>query len=98
MSNSLDIDQERRYVGPDSDNVGPDLDPTCLQRLSTDAGKEKVQPVFLTLFILDNWPRGYETFFMLNSTEHASSTAQIPTNEVACFKFLRCCIHHANKC
>ena len=34
MSNSLDIDQDRR-------SVGPDLGPTCLQRLSADAGKEK---------------------------------------------------------
>ena len=48
------------------------------------------------------WPRGYKTFFILNSTEHEISTAQktkIPTNEeVSCFKSLRCCIYHANKC
>ena len=48
------------------------------------------------------WPRGYKAFFMLNSTEHEISTAhktKIPTNkEVSCFKSLRCCIYHANKC
>ena len=47
-------------------------------------------------------PRGYKTFFMLNSTKHNFSTAHkkmIPTNkEVSCFKPLRCCIYHANKC
>ena len=39
---------------------------------------------------------------MPNSTEHENSTTQktrIPTNkEVYCFKPLRCCIYHANKC
>ena len=34
VSNSLDPDQARRFVGPDL--VGPDLDPNCLQRLSAD--------------------------------------------------------------
>ena len=49
-------------------------------------------------------PRGYKTFFMLNSTEHEISIAHktkihVPTNvEVSCFKSLRCCINHANKC
>ena len=45
-------------------------------------------------------PRGYKTFFMLNSTEHKISTAKktkIPTNEeISCFKSLRCCIYLAN--
>ena len=40
-------------------------------------------------------------FFMLNSTEHAISTAhktKIPTNnEVSCFRYLRCFIYHAHK-
>ena len=43
------------------------------------------------------WPRGYKTFFMLNSTEHKISTdhkTKIAT--VSCFKSLRCCIYHAN--
>ena len=52
--------------------------------------------------ICDLWPRGYKTFFMLNSTEHEISTAhktKILTNkEVSCFKSLRCCIYHADKC
>ena len=50
-----------------------------------------------------NWfiriqPRGYKTFYMLNSTEHEiqqSIKAIMLTN---CFKSLRCCIYHANKC
>ena len=46
--------------------------------------------------------RGYKTFFLLNSTEHEFSTdhkTKTPTNEeVSCFKSLRCCIYHANKC
>ena len=45
-------------------------------------------------------PRGYKTFFMLNSIEHEISTAhknQKPTNkEVSCLKSLRCCIYKAN--
>ena len=47
-------------------------------------------------------PRGYKTFFMLNSAEHEISTAhktKIPTNEeIYCIKSLRCCIYHAHKC
>ena len=35
VSNSLDPDQARHYVGPDH-NVGPDLGPNCSQRLSAD--------------------------------------------------------------
>ena len=46
-------------------------------------------------------PRGYKTFFMLNSTEQKLQLlikTKIPTNkEVSCFKSLRC-IYHANKC
>ena len=48
------------------------------------------------------WPRGYKTFFMLNSTEHEISTAHKNKNtnkkEVSCFKSFKCCIYHANKC
>ena len=36
MSNSLDPDQARHFVGPDLENVGPDLGPNFLQRLSAD--------------------------------------------------------------
>ena len=47
-------------------------------------------------------PRGYKTFFMLNSTEHKIQLLikiKIPTNkEVSCFKSLRCCIYHAYNC
>ena len=46
-------------------------------------------------------PGGYQTFFMLNSTEHEISTAhkRIPKSEdVSCFKSLRCGIYHAYKC
>ena len=45
---------------------------------------------------LETWPRGYKTFFMLNSTEHEISTVhktKIPTN-----KSIIGCIYHANKC
>ena len=47
--------------------------------------------------------QGYKTFFMLNSTVHDISTAhkktKILTNEeVFCFKYLICCVYHANKC
>ena len=52
-----------------------------------------------------NRPRGYETFLMLNSTEHEISTAhktKIPTNKetscFTCFKALKCCMYHANEC
>ena len=49
----------------------------------------------------DIWPLGYKTFFMLNSTGHETSTAhktKIQTNKgVSCFKYIRCCIYHANK-
>ena len=38
-------------------------------------------------------------FFMLNSTEHKNSATKILTNEeVSCFRAIRCCIFHANKC
>ena len=47
-------------------------------------------------------PRGYNTFFMLNSTGMKFQLlieTKIPTNEeVSSFKSLRCCIYHANKC
>ena len=47
-------------------------------------------------------PRGYKTLFMLNSTEQEISTAhrtKITTNEdFYCFKSLRYCNYHANKC
>ena len=46
--------------------------------------------------------RGYKTFFMLNSMSVKSRLlikTKIPANkEVSCFKSLRCCIYHANKC
>ena len=51
MSNSLDPDQARHFVGPDLiHNVGPDLIPNCLQRLTVDnksllAGKKLSQHV-----------------------------------------------------
>ena len=43
-------------------------------------------------------PRGYKTFFMLNSTEHEISTAyqqNLFNKEVSCFKSHRCCIYNA---
>ena len=47
-------------------------------------------------------PRGYKTFFMLNSTENEISTAHktklMKIIDFSCFKTLRCCIYHANKC
>ena len=47
-------------------------------------------------------PRGYTTFFVLNSTEYkilTANTTKIPkSEEVSCFKSLRCGIYHANKC
>ena len=60
-------------------------------------------PIHIVTLSMDlSWPRGYKTCFMLNSTEHEISTAhksKIPANkEVSCFKSLRCCIYHANKC
>ena len=46
--------------------------------------------------------RSYKTFFVLNSTETKFQLLikdNILTNkEVSCFKSLRCCINHANKC
>ena len=40
MSNSLNPDQARRFVGPD---LGPDLGPNCLQKLSADStGRQRV--------------------------------------------------------
>ena len=40
------------------------------------------------------WPRGYKTFFMLNSTEHEISTAhKIKNKDFSCFQTLRCCIY-----
>ena len=48
MSNSLDPDQDQRYVGPD-------LDPNCLQRLSTDGTCQQtvnVNGILLRLFPL----------------------------------------------
>ena len=38
MSNGLDPDQDRHFVDPD-------LDPNCLQRLSADHKKQKVNDV-----------------------------------------------------
>ena len=47
-------------------------------------------------------PRGYKTFFMLNSTEHGISTAyktkMLKNNDLSRFQALRCCIYHDNKC
>ena len=47
-------------------------------------------------------PKVIKLFFMLNSTEHEIQQlikTKMPTNkEVSCFKSLRCCIYHANKC
>ena len=42
VSNSLDPDQARQFVGPEI--VGPDLGPNCLQRISADGtgGKELI--------------------------------------------------------
>ena len=42
-------------------------------------------------------PRGYKTFFVLNSTEHEISTAHKKLKyremkKVFCFKYLKCCI------
>ena len=46
-------------------------------------------------------PRGYKTFFMLNSTDRdilLLIKAKLLTNkEVSWFKSLGCCIYHANK-
>ena len=47
MSNSLDPDQARHYVGPD-------LDPNCLQRLSADDTSS--QRVYFILSTLMQWP------------------------------------------
>ena len=33
------------------------------------------RPKFFWIIQLSSWPRGYKTFFMLNSTEHEISTA-----------------------
>ena len=54
------------------------------------------------LLMTDPGSKVIKVVFMLNSTEYEISTAhksKIPTNEeVSCFKSLRCCIYHANKC
>ena len=45
-------------------------------------------------------PRGYKTFFMLNSTEYELQLlmkTRIPTHKVSNFKSLKCCIYRANK-
>ena len=61
MSNSLDPDQARRFVGPD-------LGPNCLPRLSADdTGRQRVNSTTTTL--------GYELFsifFMDFHSEHTS--------------------------
>ena len=48
------------------------------------------------------WPRGYKTFFILNSTEHEISNAHKHKNTNKKKKFLvlrlRGCIYHVNKC
>ena len=65
MSNSLDPDRARQ-------NVGPDLVPNCLQRLSADdTSRQRVHVFQINLF----QTRGYKTFFMLNSAEHEISIA-----------------------
>ena len=50
--------------------------------------------------ILKNQVRGYNTFFMLTSTEHEIQllikTKMATNKEVSCFKSLKCCIYHAN--
>ena len=47
-------------------------------------------------------PRGYKTFscaVQMNTKFQLLIKTKIPTNEeVSCFKSLRCCIYHANKC
>ena len=48
MSNSLDPDQARRFVGPD-------LGPNCLQRLSADdTGRQRVETLISTSLIITN--------------------------------------------
>ena len=48
--------------------------------------------------------QGYETFFILSSTQMSKKfqllvNTKIPTNkEISCFKSLRRCIYHADKC
>ena len=48
------------------------------------------------------WPRHYKTFLcstQLSTKFQLLIKTKIPTNkEVPCFKFLRCCIYHADKC
>ena len=50
------------------------------------------------------WSGGYKTSFMLILTQLSTKfqlliKTKIPTNEeVSCFKSLRCCTYHANKC
>ena len=48
------------------------------------------------------WPRGYKLFScstQLSTKFQLLIKTKIPTNEeVSCFKFLRCCVYHANKC
>ena len=44
-------------------------------------------------------PRGYKTFFMLNSAEHKISTPKIlKYNDFSCCQTLSWCINPANKC
>ena len=116
FTNSLDPDQAQQNVRPDLDPNWlrlivflkyffekanfeklrcPDLQKSYRNTIrvtnSLDLGPKKLI-----------WPRGYTSFFMLNSTEHQIPTAHknlILTNgEVSCFKSLQSCIYHANKC
>ena len=81
MTNSLDPDQARRFVGPD-------LGPNCLPRLAADVtGRQRVkgllvrpdfdklmrplkEPISASLSVGHTWLRDYKTLFMLNSAEH----------------------------
>ena len=60
-------------------------------------------PFFITPFSLEARPRGYKKLFscstQLSMKFQLLIKNKIPTNkEVSCFKSLRCCINHANKC
>ena len=62
------------------------------------------EPEFISFFFFwKHWPEVINLFscstHMSMNFNHSYKLTKIPTNEeVYCFKSLRCCIYHANKC
>ena len=82
----------------DPDQLASDCNKTD-QRVNRPLNSADIRYLSVTLV---NRPLGYTTFScsaQLSTSFQLIIKTKIPTNEeIFCFKSLRCCIYHANKC